>query len=122
MAFQIIDDTLDFTGDANAVGKSLFGDLREGKMTYPLILGVERSELVRASLPKIVGAEEGASIPEAVVGEVLGALRGTKAIEDSVALARGLAEQAREHLSKLDEHPARGALEAIASAAVERRW
>ena len=36
-AFQIVDDVLDFTEDADKLGKNTFGDLREGKLTFPII-------------------------------------------------------------------------------------
>jgi len=42
LAFQIIDDVLDLAGDPVQTGKVLFTDLREGKMTYPLLLAVQR--------------------------------------------------------------------------------
>jgi octaprenyl-diphosphate synthase len=41
-AFQVIDDVLDYTGDANVMGKNLGDDLREGKNTLPLIAAMQR--------------------------------------------------------------------------------
>ncbi|MGE0041193.1 MAG: polyprenyl synthetase family protein [Vicinamibacterales bacterium] len=50
--FQLVDDLLDFTGEAEALGKPIGGDLREGKMTLPIIHllangGAEANDLVR---------------------------------------------------------------------------
>jgi octaprenyl-diphosphate synthase len=50
--FQLVDDLLDFTGAAEALGKPIGGDLREGKITLPLIHllnhgGAEAGELIR---------------------------------------------------------------------------
>jgi len=42
-AFQIVDDVLDFTADAAALGKPIGGDLREGKVTLPIILLLQRT-------------------------------------------------------------------------------
>lgn len=42
MAFQIVDDVLDYTADEVSLGKPLGGDLREGKVTLPVILLLER--------------------------------------------------------------------------------
>jgi octaprenyl-diphosphate synthase len=42
MAFQLVDDLLDYAGDAEGTGKALHADLDEGKLTLPLLLAIER--------------------------------------------------------------------------------
>jgi octaprenyl-diphosphate synthase len=49
VTFQLVDDLLDFTGDAQAVGKPVGGDLREGKVTLPLIHMLQQSPDGRAA-------------------------------------------------------------------------
>src|SRR5258706_10506873 len=44
MAFQLVDDLLDFTGEEDIIGKPVGGDLREGKMTLPIIHLLHRDE------------------------------------------------------------------------------
>lgn len=56
-AFQIVDDVLDYTGDAAVMGKNLGDDLREGKTTLPLIAAMQRGtqaqrQLIRTAIEK----------------------------------------------------------------------
>ncbi len=52
LAFQIVDDILDVTGDAGALGKETGADVEKGKMTYPAIYGIERSRAAANELAK----------------------------------------------------------------------
>src|SRR5690606_12010576 len=54
IAFQAVDDVLDLTGDHRATGKALFADLREGKMTYPLIVALDRDPDLRPVVAQII--------------------------------------------------------------------
>jgi octaprenyl-diphosphate synthase len=57
IAFQIVDDVLDFTADAAALGKPIGGDLREGKVTLPIILLLQKTgPEVAAMIREIVAA------------------------------------------------------------------
>jgi len=56
MAFQIVDDLLDFTGDEVVLGKPVGGDLREGKMTLPVIHLLQRGGEGAALIRRIVEA------------------------------------------------------------------
>ena len=52
-AFQVIDDVLDYAGDATVMGKSLGDDLREGKATLPLIAAMQRGTEAQAETIKM---------------------------------------------------------------------
>lgn len=63
VAFQIVDDVLDYTADESALGKPIGGDLREGKVTLPIILLLERAGDDIAALVRRIVAE-GVVTPE----------------------------------------------------------
>src|SRR5215212_10712220 len=63
-AFQIADDLLDFTGEQDALGKPVGGDLREGKMTLPVIHLLASGDARAAMLIRKIVKERGASIDE----------------------------------------------------------
>ena len=64
MAFQIVDDLLDFTGEEGALGKPVGGDLREGKMTLPVIHLLARGDAQAGALIRRIVSAGSATLDE----------------------------------------------------------
>jgi octaprenyl-diphosphate synthase len=120
VAFQAIDDVLDLAGDAAATGKAVFADVREGKMTWPLIVAIEREPAVRGLLEEVIATPVEAPLPDRLVARVREAVERTGGLEDCRALARARAAEATRSLARLPASEARAALEIVAEAAVGR--
>ncbi|HWU71450.1 MAG TPA: polyprenyl synthetase family protein [Pseudoxanthomonas sp.] len=115
-AFQIADDVLDYTADAEALGKNLGDDLAEGKATLPLIHAIRHSdETVAARLKEIVREGDASAMPE-----VLAAIRATGGLEYSRQRAFEYADAAMHALDGLTDNEAVAALHGLARYAVER--
>jgi geranylgeranyl pyrophosphate synthase len=106
IAFQIADDILDCTGDANDTGKIAGTDLREGTPTLPLLLAAREDTVVRDALAG--GSLDGALVRVAQTG----------ALDHARTVALEYAERAR---ACLDGGLRREELEALTYAVVERR-
>lgn len=119
VAFQAVDDLLDLTGNAHSTGKALFTDLREGKMTFPLIVALEREPALGPLLESAID-DGGERTPADTVAALMAALERTGAVEECRALARARAAQAVGCLAALPPSPARAALETVAEATVGR--
>src|SRR5690606_2181182 len=96
-AFQIIDDVLDYAGDAAVMGKSLGDDLREGKATLPLIAAMQQGTAAERQL--IRGAiESGLSEDEArnaqMLQDVIAIVHRTGALDIARTAASQEAERA----------------------------
>ena len=89
-AFQVIDDVLDYTGDAAIMGKNLGDDLREGKATLPLIAAMQRGTEAQRSL--IRNAIETGNID--MLDEVNQIVRSTGALDVTKAAAHQEAARA----------------------------
>lgn len=121
VAFQVVDDVLDVSGDVSVVGKSLFADLREGKMTYPLLLAVQRDAALGKLIEDACADASGASLDTALEKRAATSLRATGALDESVALARRLSADAASALEVLPPSRARDALTQIAAAMLHRK-
>jgi len=120
VAFQLVDDLLDLAGDPAVTGKSLLSDLREGKMTYPLILATERDPELVPLLERCCAAEDAAVDPD-VAARIMRTMVGAGVTEDCVTLAGRLCREAIRSLSVLPPSRARAALESVALATPQRR-
>jgi octaprenyl-diphosphate synthase len=119
IAFQIVDDTLDVEGDPTGLGKNLFADLREGKVTYPLMVALERSDGLRELLERSLGECDEITDP-VVLAKAAEAMRETGALQQARGWARELIDEARAALEKVPLGPARLALESVAESIVTR--
>lgn len=120
VAFQLVDDVLDFAGDPSSTGKSLLTDLREGKMTYPLILAMERDRTL-APLLEQVCAEGDVELDPEVAARVAHAVSAAHVVEDCLDLATRLCKDAVQSLDALPQGRARSSLESVAMATPRRR-
>jgi len=115
-AFQIADDVLDYSADADALGKNLGDDLAEGKATLPLIHAIRYSdERTAGRLRQIVQHGDAGAMPE-----VLAAIRATGGLDYSRQRAHEYAAAAEQALDGLPECEALTALRGLARYAVER--
>jgi octaprenyl-diphosphate synthase len=116
-AFQVIDDVLDYDGDAQELGKNLGDDLREGKNTLPLIFAMQRaSEPERLLIQRAI---ENGEIE--ALSEIVRIVRNTGALEATRQAASLEAERAIAALHVLAATPYRDALHALAAQLLDRR-
>jgi len=116
-AFQVIDDVLDYAGDAAVMGKSLGDDLREGKATLPLIAAMQRGSADERAL--IREAIEGGSVSE--LENVIAIVRRTGALDVSRQAAAREAERAVAVARSLNPGPHAASLIQLASQLLERQ-
>lgn len=120
LAFQLVDDLLDVTGDPAVMGKAAFTDLREGKVTYPLLLALERDVSLRRRVEQLLGRQAGAPLPGPLCARLQQRLVTTGSVRDCRALARECADEAIACLTPFPSGPCRAALATVAAVAIDR--
>lgn len=116
-AFQVIDDVLDYEGNAAEMGKNLGDDLREGKATLPLILAMQRGTPAQKEL--VQKAIETGSVDQ--LSQVIAIVRETGALDGSRQAAMAEAHRAINAAQHLPDGDYKDALIALASQLLVRK-
>ncbi|MDN6180985.1 MAG: polyprenyl synthetase family protein, partial [Halomonas subglaciescola] len=116
LAFQLVDDLLDYQGDAEAMGKNVGDDLAEGKPTLPLLRAMEKGTPEQARLIRQAIRQGGLDQLDAVLEIV----RTTGALDYTRERAEEMSAKALAQLNALPESEFRDTMEKLAHAAVER--
>ncbi|HLR12807.1 MAG TPA: polyprenyl synthetase family protein [Burkholderiaceae bacterium] len=114
-AFQLVDDVLDYSGDADALGKNVGDDLREGKPTMPLIHIMEQGSGTQRRL-----IQDAIRTGEADFAAVAQAIRETGALDITMEAARHEAQQAEAALLLFPASPWRESLLKFCKFAIDR--
>ena len=120
MAFQIVDDLLDYVGDPSVTGKPTGSDLREHKVTLPLIAALPRMEPPGRRPGRNPHADR-AEPDDPQIAEVIATVIQAGGLDYARGRALRLAQQADGELDLLSPSPARDALRASITYVVDRR-
>ena len=115
-AFQLVDDMLDYTGDANEIGKNVGDDLREGKPTLPLIYLMENGTLEQRALVRTC-IEQGDADQ---FDTILAAITTSGALDYTRRAAELAAQRAREAIADLPQNQFKDSLLQLCTFAVDR--
>jgi octaprenyl-diphosphate synthase len=108
IAFQLVDDALDYGGQTPTLGKNIGDDFREGKVTLPVVLAYRRG--TQADREFWARALVAGQIDKDDLRHAVALLERTRALKDTVERARHYGAMARDALARLPDAPAKSAL------------
>ena len=120
IAFQLVDDAIDYVSDAGTMGKDAGDDFREGKMTLPVILAYARGDAEARAfwLRAIREGENG----DAMLAEAVQRMRDTRAVDDTMARARHYGQRAIDAIGPFASSAAKDAMIEAVEFAVARAY
>lgn len=120
VAFQVIDDCLDFSGTAESLGKQPLIDLCEGKITYPLLLAAQQDAGLIDKLAAYVKDQGQSAVSHALIHDIAQTVRRGGALANAQAFAREQIALAVASLEALPVGEARQQLRTVAEASILR--
>jgi octaprenyl-diphosphate synthase len=118
MAFQLVDDVLDFTAREKTLGKPVGGDLREGKVTLPLVYALECANAAERRLVETILRQR--SYEEVRFSQILSLLEKYRGIERVRERAQTFTDKARRIINEFPDSPYQRALLAVTELVTER--
>ena len=118
ICFQLIDDLLDFTSSTEVLGKPALSDLKEGKITLPLILAMPRATAREREIITSVASHR--AFEDVDPAEILAIVQRYDTIEETREQAREFASRARAALQTFPVSPARETLEVALDFVLDR--
>ncbi|HRE21038.1 MAG TPA: polyprenyl synthetase family protein [Rhabdaerophilum sp.] len=120
IAFQLIDDALDYGGTSSKLGKNIGDDFREGKITLPLVLAYRRGTDKERAFWR--GAIEQGESDDAQLERAIDLLKKHHAIEDTVERARHYGAMAKDALALFPASEMRDALDEVVDFCISRAY
>jgi octaprenyl-diphosphate synthase len=119
-AFQVIDDALDYEGDVARMGKNLGDDLREGKVTLPLIIAMQRANSEDAALIRQAIEQPDIERLEQQLQAIMAVINRTQALQATHVAAKLESQRAIEALQPLPDSVYKQALLNLAEQSIAR--
>ena len=117
MAFQIVDDILDFTGDQSTVGKPVGSDLRQGLITLPALIYIEN----QPNDPDAQALYNGECLNDDQINRLVSSIHNSKAVQISLDEACNYVQLALNVIRRQPNNPLRKSLEELAEYIVQRK-
>jgi octaprenyl-diphosphate synthase len=120
IAFQLVDDAIDYASDAATMGKGVGDDFRDGKVTLPVILAYARGNDADRDFWR--AAMEGRRVSDDDLAQAKALLMGARAIDDTVTRARHYGQRAIDALGNFPSSAAKSALTEAVEFAIARAY
>ena len=120
IAFQLVDDVIDYASDATTMGKGVGDDFRDGKMTLPLILAYARGTSSERAFWE--AAVSGMRVSDQDLAQAIGLMRSSGALSDTIDRARHYGRRAIDALGLFPAGKAKAALTEAVEFAVARAY